>query len=196
MLLPAWRFAPRHTARGATHAKPPANVAPIPNEPKHGSGLSQAFASPRHAHHAPPGIGRPLDMVGGGWMSFADLVRKPREQGKHWVLHRVVPLSLRLLFAILKHQEVALRVAQRICRTQRTAVVVVLHDLNLASAWSDRIVLMKSGRLVRRGLPSQVLTTSALRQVYDVDVLCLPHPTSGRPIVIAGSGGNAPPSSH
>jgi iron complex transport system ATP-binding protein len=96
----------------------------------------------------------------------------------------------------LKHQEVALRIAQRICRTQRTAVVVVLHDLNLASAWSDRIVLMKSGRLVRRGLPSQVLTTSALRQVYDVDVLCLPHPTSGRPIVIAGSGGNAPPSSH
>lgn len=83
----------------------------------------------------------------------------------------------------LLHQEVALKRAHDLCREHNYGVVVVLHDLNLASAWADRILLMKEGRLVRGGVPRDVLTPEVLRDTYGIGVLVLPHPQTGRPIV-------------
>jgi iron complex transport system ATP-binding protein len=69
----------------------------------------------------------------------------------------------------LRHQEDVLRVARELAADGR-AVVVVLHDLSLAGAVADRVGLLAGGRLVSLGPPAQVLTASALSDVYGVRV--------------------------
>jgi iron complex transport system ATP-binding protein len=69
----------------------------------------------------------------------------------------------------LRHQEDVLRVARELAADGR-AVVVVLHDLSLAGAVADRVGLLAAGRLVALGPPAQVLTASALSEVYGVRV--------------------------
>ena len=81
------------------------------------------------------------------------------------------------------HQEVALQTAHTLCREQQFGVIVVLHDLNLAASWADRILLMKEGGVVHKGSPHEVLTHAILREVYGIDVLVLEHPKTGRPII-------------
>lgn len=49
-------------------------------------------------------------------------------------------------------------------------LVVVLHDVNIASCYSDRIIAMRGGRIVREGRPADVITTAALREIYDIDI--------------------------
>lgn len=69
----------------------------------------------------------------------------------------------------LRHQEDVLAVARHLASTGR-AVVVVLHDLSLAGAVADRVGLLAAGRLVSLGSPREVLTASALSEVYGVEV--------------------------
>ncbi len=86
----------------------------------------------------------------------------------------------------LHHQEVALSLAHRLCRERSYGVLVVLHDLNLAAAWADRVVLLKDGVVQKEGSPDRVLTEAVLHSVYGVDVVIVPHPTTGRPIITSG----------
>ena len=83
----------------------------------------------------------------------------------------------------LHHQEVVLALAHQLCRDRGYGVLVVLHDLNLAAAWADRVVLLREGGVHEQGPPDQVLNESVLRSVYGVDALVIPHPISGRPII-------------
>lgn len=83
----------------------------------------------------------------------------------------------------LMHQEIALEIAHSLSRAQELGVVVVLHDLNLAAAWSDRILMMKDGEIRHSGSPAQVLNETVLRDIYGIGVLVLEHPQTGRPII-------------
>ncbi len=67
--------------------------------------------------------------------------------------------------------------------TGRT-LVVVLHDLNLAAGYADRIVLLEQGRVAADGTPLQVLTEDNLQRVYQQDVVVLEHPRRGVPLVV------------
>jgi len=49
-------------------------------------------------------------------------------------------------------------------------IVVVLHDINFASVYSDEIVAMREGKLVHQGAPSELMRPEILQQVYDLDV--------------------------
>jgi len=69
----------------------------------------------------------------------------------------------------LKHQEDVLRVARDRARAG-DAVVVVLHDLNLAAAYADRIALLERGRLRAVGSPAEVLTAELISDVYQYPV--------------------------
>jgi iron complex transport system ATP-binding protein len=83
----------------------------------------------------------------------------------------------------LQHQELVMGVARARAK-QGTAVVVVAHDLALAAAWADRIVVLERGRLVADGAPRAILTEELLSRVYGTPVEVLPHPTTGIPIVL------------
>lgn len=83
----------------------------------------------------------------------------------------------------LQHQELVMGVA-RARAALGTAVVVVAHDLALAAAWADRVVMLERGRLVADGPPHGVLTEELLSRVYRTPVEVIPHPTSGVPIIL------------
>lgn len=65
----------------------------------------------------------------------------------------------------LRHQEQVMRVA-RDRAAEGDAVVVVLHDLNLAAAYADRVVLLRDGRIAAQGPPAEVLDAEVLSDVY------------------------------
>ncbi|KNX38927.1 ABC transporter ATP-binding protein [Luteipulveratus halotolerans] len=77
----------------------------------------------------------------------------------------------------LRHQ---LRVVARIATSPRT-VVVALHDLNLAAALCDRLVVMDAGRVVAAGEPDNVLQPELVETVYGIRPLLVDHPETGRP---------------
>jgi iron complex transport system ATP-binding protein len=82
------------------------------------------------------------------------------------------------------HQHTAMRLLRREADAGR-GVLAVLHDLNLAAAYADRIVLMSAARVVAAGRPSEVLRADLLEQVFGIPMLVLPHPRLAHPLVIA-----------
>lgn len=84
----------------------------------------------------------------------------------------------------LRHQEVVMRVARELAG-EGAAVVMVLHDLNLAAAHCDRVGLMGDGRLVACAPPWEALTRERVAAVFAQDVLVTRHPSRDRPLVVA-----------
>lgn len=81
----------------------------------------------------------------------------------------------------LKHQEDVMRTA-RMLANRGCAVVVVLHDLSLASAYADRLALISGGVLEAIGTPAEVLTEERIERVYGLPVEL--HVVGGRPVVV------------
>ncbi|NDL65660.1 heme ABC transporter ATP-binding protein [Acerihabitans arboris] len=81
----------------------------------------------------------------------------------------------------LYHQQHILRVLRQLTQTGRLTVCCVLHDLNLAALWSDRILLLHEGRLVATGTPAEVLTEAQLTRWYQADLVVRPHAEYGVP---------------
>lgn len=82
------------------------------------------------------------------------------------------------------HQHTTLQ-AVRDFASQGAAVLVILHDLNLAARYCDRILLLQHGRPHGYGTPDEVLQAEPLRQVFGLDVLIQRHPERGHPLIIA-----------
>lgn len=84
-----------------------------------------------------------------------------------------------------RHQQALLDVARQLADTGQVGVLVVLHDLNLAARWCDRLLLLGEGRLLAAGPPTQVLTPEHLWQAYGVRPAVVPHPMDvDRPLVL------------
>lgn len=83
----------------------------------------------------------------------------------------------------LYHQQHTLRLLRSLTRQQPLAVCCVLHDLNLAALYADRILLLHQGRLVASGTPQQVLQTDILTRWYQADLGVTAHPETALPQV-------------
>lgn len=75
-----------------------------------------------------------------------------------------------------KHQLLLLRVVRSLTREEGIAALVVLHDVNLAAQYCDRLLLLAHGSPVALGAPAAVLTPESLARVYDIPARVLPHP--------------------
>ncbi|SMD00256.1 ABC transporter ATP-binding protein [Kibdelosporangium aridum] len=84
----------------------------------------------------------------------------------------------------LAHQVDVLDLVHDLHTTRGTTVVMVLHDLNLAARYSDRLVAMRAGKIVAQGDPNDVLTENLLRDVFDLDAKILTDPVAGTPMVV------------
>jgi iron complex transport system ATP-binding protein len=69
----------------------------------------------------------------------------------------------------------------------------VLHDLNLAATYCERLYLLHAGRLVADGTPQEVLIGSRLRDVFGVDCHHVSHPVTGRVQLLSRSPANGAP---
>ncbi len=83
----------------------------------------------------------------------------------------------------ISHQLALLELLAERC-SQGLAVVMVMHDLNLASQYCDRLVVMRDGREYARGTPQEVLTAAVLREVFGVGAIVTRHAVTERPHVI------------
>jgi iron complex transport system ATP-binding protein len=64
------------------------------------------------------------------------------------------------------------------------AAVAVLHDLNVAAAWADRVALLVGGRLVAEGTPRAVLTPARIAEAFEAEVSVLAHPHGDAPLIV------------
>lgn len=62
---------------------------------------------------------------------------------------------------------------------ENITVVSVFHDLNLASQYSNRLILLNEGKIISIGIPEEVLTPKNIRKTYHIDVLVKKHPLTG-----------------
>lgn len=83
----------------------------------------------------------------------------------------------------LRHQQMTMRLARDVAN-QGGAVLAVLHDLNLAAMFADRIGMMRKGQLVVIDTPQQVLTIEHIEQVFGLTVRILEHPDHHCPLVV------------
>lgn len=64
-------------------------------------------------------------------------------------------------------------------KERKLACLVVMHDLNVAAQFADRVVLMKSGRVVAAGTVPEVMTWRILKETFDADLYCGENDVNG-----------------
>lgn len=70
----------------------------------------------------------------------------------------------------MKHSVEMMRLMRGLADEAGKTVVVVLHDINFASSYSDTILAMRQGALAAQGSPDQIMRTEVLSQIYDLEI--------------------------
>ncbi|WP_425308959.1 ATP-binding cassette domain-containing protein [Ammonicoccus fulvus] len=70
----------------------------------------------------------------------------------------------------MPHARAMMRRLRRAADELGKTIVVVIHDVNFASVWSDRIVAMKDGRLAAVGTPDEIIDEGVLGEIYDMNI--------------------------
>lgn len=84
----------------------------------------------------------------------------------------------------ISHQLDLLDLVAKLNQEQKITVVAVLHDLNLAALYAQRLLVLREGMLVADGTPTEVLRADLVRETYGRAVSILPHPVNQRPQVL------------
>ncbi len=86
----------------------------------------------------------------------------------------------------LGYQQEIFRLLRRLHQERGMTILTVLHDLNLASAYCDRLVFLKEGMVWKDGPTGELITRGHLSQLYRARLEVLPHPETGRPLIFSG----------
>ncbi|MCW5893442.1 MAG: ABC transporter ATP-binding protein [bacterium] len=121
---------------------------------------------------------RPIDALSGGERQRVFLARALAQEPQ------VLLLDEPTTHLDLRHQSLLHAVVRARCRRDGMAALTVLHDLNLAAAFCDHLVLLADGRVVCAGPPAAVLAPDVLEAVFATPVLVETHGPSGRRIVV------------
>ncbi|WP_026564641.1 iron ABC transporter ATP-binding protein [Bacillus sp. UNC41MFS5] len=70
----------------------------------------------------------------------------------------------------MKHSVQIMKILRRLVDELGKTVVIVLHDINFASVYSDRIVAMKDGKVVKDGPTEEIIQSKALSEIYDMEI--------------------------
>ncbi|WP_262249936.1 ABC transporter ATP-binding protein [Parapedobacter soli] len=105
----------------------------------------------------------PLNQLSGGQRQMASLARSVVREPHILLLDE--PTSA----LDLRHQLKVMRLARSFAQDGRI-VVMVLHDLNLAMRWADRVIVMHRGELASDGTPIEAITPAVIESVYGVRI--------------------------
>ncbi|AHN23553.1 ABC transporter ATP-binding protein [Lysinibacillus sphaericus] len=70
----------------------------------------------------------------------------------------------------MKHSVQIMKILRKLVDELGKTVVIVLHDINFASVYSDHIVALKNGRVVKDGPTNDIINSDALKEIYDMDI--------------------------
>ncbi len=87
----------------------------------------------------------------------------------------------------LQHQVSLMETVRALARTENLAVLIALHDLNLAARYADRVALLVEGKIKAAGTPRQVLTPELISAAYHLEVKVVPHPFADVPLILPDS---------
>ena len=83
----------------------------------------------------------------------------------------------------LRHQLEILEIVKNLVKEKAISIIMAMHDLNLASRYSDKLVMLKNGKIFGIGTPKQVITSENMKSVYGVEALI--YNQSRTPYVVA-----------
>ncbi|NLW14423.1 MAG: ATP-binding cassette domain-containing protein [Trueperella sp.] len=105
-----------------------------------------------------------LDELSGGQRQRAFIAMALAQDTKYLLLDE--PLSA----LDMRHARDMMRHLRRVCDTRGISVVIVIHDVNTAAAYSDTMIALKHGHLVAQGDPVDVMRADQLEEIFGVDV--------------------------
>ncbi|WP_299578498.1 ABC transporter ATP-binding protein [uncultured Sunxiuqinia sp.] len=83
----------------------------------------------------------------------------------------------------ITHQVKILDLLYRLNKEMKLTVLMVIHDLNLASEYCDQLILFNEGRLFTQGTPEEVLSFDTIEKVYKTPVITRTNPYSNKPVI-------------
>ncbi len=84
----------------------------------------------------------------------------------------------------ISHQIRILDLIKRLNKTLHLTVIMVLHDLNLAGEYCNRLVLLNQGEVYKAGTPDEILSYKVIEDVYKTPVIVERNPLSGKPYAL------------
>lgn len=85
----------------------------------------------------------------------------------------------------LAHQLDVLMLLEKLNRVEKRTIVMVLHDLNHASRFSDYMIAMREGEIITDGPPEEVMTKDNLRDIFNIEADLTSCPYSGNPVYLS-----------
>lgn len=82
------------------------------------------------------------------------------------------------------HQVEVLALIRQLSHELDLGVVLVLHDINMAARYCDRLVALREGALLRQGTPEELMTSATLADIYQLPMQVLAHPVTGEPVSV------------
>lgn len=83
-----------------------------------------------------------------------------------------------------KHQHGLLNAVRELARNEHLTVLVVLHDVNLAARWCDRLLLLSAGKMLADGKPAEVLNTQTMHALYGMPAEVLEYPPGSERLLV------------
>jgi iron complex transport system ATP-binding protein len=88
----------------------------------------------------------------------------------------------------INNQVEILDLIKGLCIADNLNVVITLHDLNLASQYCDRLILLNNGKIHAQGNPREVISDKNIAEVYGAEGCVYAHPVNGLPAVLLQAG--------
>ncbi len=120
---------------------------------------------------------RPLKLLSGGERQRVILAQALAQEPKVLMLDE--PVSN----LDLQHQIDMLSLMKKLCMDEGITVIAILHDLNMATTYSDYVVMLKERHVAAQGIPESVFTVENIRKVFGIDVSISISPVSHKPYI-------------
>ncbi|ARQ68344.1 ABC transporter ATP-binding protein [Streptomyces marincola] len=131
-------------------------------------------------------VARALDQVGAAALAGRQFAALSGGEKQRVLLARalVQQSPVLVLDEPTNHADIAFQLElMRRVRSLGITAIAALHDLNLAAAYCDVIVVLREGRIIACGPPADVLTPEVIHEVFGVRAHRLSHPVTGRPLI-------------
>jgi iron complex transport system ATP-binding protein len=87
----------------------------------------------------------------------------------------------------INYQQEFLQIAREFANNN-TVLVAVMHDINLAVQYADKLFFLKDGELVAHGSPKDILSQELIRKVFKIQATIINNPVTNNPLIVYGSG--------
>ncbi len=85
----------------------------------------------------------------------------------------------------IAHQVEVLALIRKLCDELNLGVIIVLHDINMASRYCDELLALHGGRVLAHGPPEEMMTDDTLEAIYGLPMRVIPHPSGEHRIAVA-----------